>query len=107
VLSLPAALTLLNDSSGPRKTRGELPDVLPTDDILRNILDEKEIECFLTGAGVSYFEMRRTDRLQPGTWLHFPLPGTELDALALPHYTILTKPDGINGSAGDWSGWEE
>jgi len=102
-----AALAILNDPAGPRKSRGGLPDVLPSDDILRYILDEKDIECYCTGAGVPFFDMRRTDRLQRGTWLHFPVPAGELEIMSLPHYTIHTKGDGKNGSAGGWTGWDE
>lgn len=102
-----SALSILNDPAGPRKSRGGLPDVQPADDILRYILDEKEIECYMTGAGISFFDMRRTDRLQPATLLHFPVPATELEIILLPHYTIHATPDGIDGSAGDWSGWDE
>lgn len=77
------------------------------DDILRYILDEKEIECCTTGAGISYFDMRRTDRLQPQTLLHFPIPATELEVMLIPHYTIHATADGIDGSAGNWTGWDE
>ncbi len=101
------ALAILNDPTGPRKVRGGLPDVLPSDDILRYILDEKEIECYNTGADVPYFDMRRTDRLQPGTWLHFPVPAGELHIMKLPHYTIHAIADGIEGSAGGWIGWDQ
>ena len=102
------AVAILNDPAGPRKVRGGLPDIDPAvDDVLRLILDEKDIECYNTGAGVPYFDMRRTDRLQPGTWLHFPIPAKELIMLNLPVYTIYTLSDGINGSAGDWTGWDE
>jgi hypothetical protein len=101
------AIAILNDVSGPRKVRGGLPDVLLSDDILRYILDEKEIECFCTGTGISFFDMRRTDRLQRGTWLHFPIPATELGLLLVPHYTIHSFFDGIDGSAGNWTGWDE
>ena len=102
-----AALAILNDPAGARKVRGQLPDVADTDDVLRLILDEKDIECFLTGPGVPYFDMRRTDRLQPATLLHFPVPATELEISELPHYTINAVNDGVDGSAGDWSGWDE
>lgn len=106
--NIAGAVAILNDPSGPRKVRGQLPDADPgTDDILRLILDEKEIECYTTGAGVPYFDMRRTDRLQPGTWLHFPVPAGELEILSLPHYTIHTLADGIEGSAGGWRGYDE
>ena len=102
------AVAILNDPSGPRKVRGQLPDVDPaTDDVLRLIFDEKEIECYTTGAGVPYFDMRRTDRLQAGTWLHFPVPAGELEMMNLPHYTIHTIADGVEGSAGGWTGYDE
>ena len=77
------------------------------DDILRYILDEKEIECFLTGVGVPFYDMRRTNRLQPATLLHFPVPCTVLETMGLPHYTIHAMADGVEGSAGNWTGWDE
>lgn len=101
------ALAILNDPEGPRKVRGLLPDLTSEDDILRYILDEKEIECYCTGAGISYFDMRRTDRLQAGTLLHFPVPATELELMRLAHYTIHAFNDGIEGSNGGWTGWDE
>lgn len=101
------ALAILNVPAGPRKVRGGLPDITPGEDILRLILDEKEIECYLTGAGVSFFDMRRTDRLQPGTLLHFPVPATELLIMGLPNYTINAVADGVQASAGGWTGWDE
>lgn len=102
------AVAILNDPDGPRKVRGGLPDVdQATDDVLRLILDEKDIECFLTGGGIGYYDMRRTDRLQPATLLHFPVPATELEISGLEHYTIHAVADGVDGSAGDWSGWDE
>ena len=100
------ALAILNDPEGPRKVRGNLPDVEENEDVLRYILDEKEIECFLTGAGISYFDMRRTDRLQKGTLLQFPIPCTELEIMLLDIYTITNDHDGINGSNGGWKGWD-
>ncbi len=101
------AVTILNDPTGPRKVRGLLPDVnQATDDVLRLILDEKDIECHMAGGGVPFFDMRRTDRLQPQTLLHFPVPATELEISALPIYTISNTADGISGSAGDWTGWD-
>jgi hypothetical protein len=100
------AVAILNDPDGARKFRGQLPDVAASDDILRIILDEKDIECFLTGGGIPFYDMRRTDRLQPQTLLHFPVPATELEISQLPHYTIKAVADGVDGSAGNWSGWD-
>ncbi len=68
------AKAILNSATGPRKVRGGCPDVTSTDNavILRYILDEKDIECHLTGAGVPFYDMRRTDRLQPADTSTFP-----------------------------------
>ena len=101
------ARAILNDAAGPRKVRGQVADVLASDDVLRYILDEKDIECFLTGAGVPFYDMRRTDRLQPQTLLHFPVPATELEISDLPHYTINAVADGVDGSSGNWTGWDK
>jgi starch-binding outer membrane protein, SusD/RagB family len=102
------ALAILNSPTGPRKVRGEVADITSTNvaTVLRYILDEKDIECFLTGAGIPFYDMRRTDRLQPATLLHFPVPATELEISGLPHYTINAVADGIDGSAGNWTGWD-
>jgi len=103
-----AAVAILNDPAGPRKVRGQLPDVnQATDDVLRLILDEKEIECYGTGAGVSFFDMRRTDRLQKGTLLHFPVPATELELIGEPYYTIYSEAFGTDSSNGGWTGYDE
>ena len=104
-----SALAILNSPTGARKVRGLCADITDTsvDVVLRYIMDEKDIECYLTGAGIPFFDMRRTDRLQPGTLLHFPVPAGELEILKLPHYTIEAIPDGINASAGGWTGWDE
>ena len=102
------AVAILNDPTGPRKTRGQCEDVdQATDDVLKLILDEKDIECFLTGGGIGYYDMRRTDRLQPATLLHFPVPATELEISGLEHYTINAVADGVDGSAGDWTGYDD
>lgn len=102
------AVAILNDPSGPRKVRGQLPDVnQASDDVLRLILDEKEIECYGTGAGVSFYDMRRTDRLQKGTLLHFPVPATELELIGEPFYTIYSEAFGTDSSSGGWTGYDE
>lgn len=59
------------------------------------------------GMGISYFDMRRTDRLQAGTLLQFPVPAIQLEILDLEKYTFSFKPDGIEGSAGNWTGWDQ
>jgi hypothetical protein len=104
---VPGAVAILNSPTGARKVRGQLPDVTSTvaADVLRIILDERDIELFFTGMGISYFDMRRTDRLLTGTILHFPVPATELEITNVPVYTISGSPDGINISNGSWTGY--
>jgi hypothetical protein len=103
-----AARDILNNADNPRKLRGQCADVTASGaELLRYITDEKDIECFLTGAGVPFFDMRRFDRLQPATLLHFPVPATELEINQLDHYTINAVADGVQGSNGDWTGWDD
>lgn len=100
------AAAILNDSNLPRIARGELPPVAATlDDVLKAIFYERYIELFHNGYLISFCDMRRTDELQQGTPLHFPVPGKELLALGLELYTFggYGNADGINTSAGgDW-----
>jgi starch-binding outer membrane protein, SusD/RagB family len=101
------AVTILNSPSGARKVRGLLPDVTASSaaEVIQIILDEKDVELFDSGMGIGYFDMRRTDRLQSGTILHFPIPATELQIANIPVYTISGAPDGINISKGGWTGY--
>jgi hypothetical protein len=103
------ARAILNDPEGARKVRGGCPDVTASGwDLLHYILDEKDIECYITGAGTPYFDMRRTDRLTQGTILHFPVPATELESSNIEWYTINAVADGVQGSAegNGWTGWD-
>ncbi len=100
------AVSILNDPNGARKVRGQLPDVTSTSasDVLGYVFYEKVVECFDTGMGVEFFDMRRRDMLQSGTILHFPVPATELEIAQIPVYTIGGTPDGENVSQGSWTG---
>jgi len=104
---IPGAKAILNSPTGARKSRGLLPDVTATvaADVLRIIWDEKDIELMYTGMGISFFDMRRTNRLLIGTILHFPVPVGELEIGNIPVYTIEGAPDGINISNGAWTGY--
>jgi hypothetical protein len=104
---IPGAVTILNSPAGARKVRGQLPDVTSNvaADVLRIIMDERDIELFFTGMGISFCDMRRTDRLLSGTILHYPVPATELEITNVPIYTISGSPDGINISNGGWTGY--
>ena len=102
------AVAILNDPDGARKTRGGLADVTATDaaTVLLRIFDEKDVELITTGVGIGFFDMRRRDRLQSGTILHFPVPATELEIVQVPVYTIGGTPDGENVSMGSWTGYD-
>lgn len=101
------AIAVLNDPEGPRKSRGELPD-LPSGTDREQILDaifyERDIELIATGMGISFFDMRRRDMLQTGSLLHFPIPEVELNLLDLDYYTYggVENADGNNTSNGGW-----
>ena len=103
--NLAGAATILNDPAGARKARGGLPDVTLSraSEALEIIFDERAIELILTQAGTAYFDMRRRDRLQAGTPLHFPVPASELEILGLSNYTT----DGPGDlSKGCWKGYD-
>lgn len=102
------AVLILNDPNGARKVRGLLPDVTSTEaaTVLLRIFDEKDVELMNTGMGIGYFDMRRRDRLQSGTIMHFPVPATELEIIQFPVYTIGGTPDGENVSMGSWTGYD-
>jgi starch-binding outer membrane protein, SusD/RagB family len=100
------AVAILNDPANPRKSRGNLPDVAASEsDILAAIFYERYTELFHCGWMIHFHDMRRTDQLQRGTPLHFPVPGKELEALGMEIYTFggWDNADGVNTSnGGDW-----
>jgi len=103
--NLPAAIDMLNQSS--RVTRGNLPPMSSSasaDQVLDSIFYERYIEFFVAGFGTAFFDMRRTDKLQYGTMLHFPIPARELNIVGLPLYTFggVENADGVNTSNGGW-----
>lgn len=106
-----AAIDILN--TGSRTTRGGLPPI-PGDaveaEVSEAIFYERQIELFAHSCGTGFFDMRRRDYLQPGTLLHFPIPGDELLILDLPYYS-LGGNIGIEGTdysaaTSGWPGWE-
>jgi starch-binding outer membrane protein, SusD/RagB family len=100
------AITILNNPSGARKLRGNLPDAISANakEALWTIFYERDIELILSGMGISYFDMRRRDMLQRSTILHFPVPARELELMHKEVYSILGEPDGENVSEGSWTG---
>lgn len=99
------AIDIIN--AGTRVTRGNLdpvPNGASFDDILDAIVYERAIELYLTGCGLPFFDMRRMDKLQCGTPLHFPIPGQQLNVMLMPQYTFggVDNADGINTAMDGW-----
>jgi hypothetical protein len=91
---LAQAAQLINNS---RVTRGQLAPATAGDgatELLNKLYYERQVELFNT-SGVELYDARRTDRLEPGTVRHLPVPAKELEVLALPIYTFggVGKPD--------------
>ncbi len=86
---LPGAIADINESS--RVTRGNLAP-LPTNTSQTEVLDaifyERYIELYNTAVGSGYFDRRRIDQLQIGTFSHFPVPATELEVIEEDIYTL-------------------
>lgn len=104
---LAEAIAVLNDDNLPRNARGELDDLPETAskaEILNAIFYERDIELIAQGFMVGFYDMRRRDMLQKGTYLHYPVPGKELETLGLPIYTFggESNADGVNTSNGGW-----
>ncbi len=107
----PGAIAILNAS--PRVTRGGLAllDAGATDtEVMDAIMYERTIELFCHSMGQGFFDMRRTNQLQPGTVLHFPIPGKELETLGEDYYSLGGSfgEAGIDYAAPDWGwpGWD-
>ena len=101
-----AAATIIN--SGTRTTRGHLPNVSNNgNDVMKAIFYERTIELPLTGMGIEYFDMRRTDQLQDGSLLHFPIPAQQLEILQKPFYTYggINPQYGVPGQDVAINGW--
>ncbi len=100
------AAAILNDPGNERKVRGQLPDLAADQaTVLDAIFYEREIELANNGWMLHFGDMRRRDLLQQGTPLHYPVPGSELEALEIEIYTFggYHNADGVNTSdGGDW-----
>ena len=107
-LLLAEAKARLNESdafsvvnAGSRVTRGNLTPLAGTatqTEILDAIFYERYIELFNTAVGSGFFDRRRTNQLQVGTFRHLPVPATELEVLVEDLYTLgglTTDPTGI------------
>ncbi|MFW6290149.1 MAG: RagB/SusD family nutrient uptake outer membrane protein [Mariniphaga sp.] len=98
------AADVLNASA--RVTRGNLP-ALPADQtqIAEAIHYERMVELMLSGMGIQYFQMRKEDKLQQGTILHFPIPGSQLDVMQMEYYTF-GAGTGVAGQDYSNGGWQ-
>jgi starch-binding outer membrane protein, SusD/RagB family len=101
---LQEAADVMNASA--RVSRGNLP-ALPADQvqIAQAIHYERMVELMLSGMGIQYFQMRKENKLQPGTILHFPIPGSQLDVMQMEYYTFGagTGVAGVDFSNGGWN----
>lgn len=92
-------------NAGSRVVRGTLAPVAASKaDILNAVFYERNIELMLSGIGIQYFDMRRNDKLQKGTLLHFPVPASQLEVMLMPFYTFgaTTGVAGQDYSNGGW-----
>jgi len=100
---LDEAAAALNTSA--RVTRGGLPAVPENKEaILAAVHYERMIELMISGFGIQYFQMRKSDLLQKGSILHFPIPGAQLEVTQAPYYTFgaTTGVAGVDYSNGGW-----
>lgn len=101
--NLTGAADIIN--AGTRVTRGGLAAIGATATEVENaIFHERNIELFCSGIGVEFFTMRKADKLQPGTPLHLPIPGQQLDVNLLEYYTF-GKDQGVAGQDYSNGGW--
>lgn len=92
------AADIINTS--PRVTRGGLPQVPADQDcIFDAIHQERMVELMSSGMGIQFFQMRKEDKLQPGSPLHYPIPGSQLEIMEMEYYTF-------GGTAGETGGVE-
>tara|TARA_R110002049_G_scaffold993_3_gene7182 strand:- start:60278 stop:61795 length:1518 start_codon:yes stop_codon:yes gene_type:complete len=92
---------VLDVNASSRVTRGNLAPLLitaPKADVLDAIFYERYIELFNTAVGSGFFDRRRTNQLQVGTFRHLPVPATELQVLSEDLYTlggVTADPTGV------------
>ena len=86
---LGGAVITVNESS--RVTRGKLDQLAASaskTEIIDAIFYERYIELFNSACGTGFFDRRRTNQLQVGTFRHFPVPATELQVIEDELYTL-------------------
>lgn len=111
--NLSDAITLINN--GTRTSRGNLAPLANTatkEEVLDAVFYERYVELFNTALGGGFFDRRRTNQLQIGTFRHFPVPASILQVISqelytfggatndptgmVPHYNIESNPARTN-----------
>jgi starch-binding outer membrane protein, SusD/RagB family len=76
-------------NAGTRVTRGKLAPVAATaNEVEAAIWHERFIELYCSAMGNEFCFMRKADKLQPGTPLHFPIPGQQLEVNLMEPYSF-------------------
>ncbi|MBN2166811.1 MAG: hypothetical protein JW717_11090 [Marinilabiliaceae bacterium] len=102
---LPEAANIINN--GTRTIRGKLPNIDANyDEIAGAIFHERNVELMNSNIGTEFFAMRKSDMLQNGSFLHFPIPGAQLEVQLMDYYTFGGK-QGVPGIDVSVGGWEE
>jgi hypothetical protein len=102
--NLAEAASIINN--GTRVTRGGLPTIGATaTEIDDAIYRERLVELFCSGLGIEFCTLRKKDLLQEGSFLHFPIPGQQLEVNNMDNYTFgpETGRPGIDYSTGGWN----
>lgn len=100
---LAGAAAVIN--AGTRVTRGNLPPVAAVaQEIADAIHYERVVEFAYTAPFIGFCEMRKENLLQAGTLLHFPVPGTALEAIPAEYYTY-GGTEGVAGEDYSTGGW--
>lgn len=92
-------------NAGTRVTRGNMPPVAANAQAIADaIFHERNIELFCSGLAIEFFTMRKAELLQQGSFLHFPVPGSQLEVLEIEYYTFGADKGvpGVDVSNGGW-----
>lgn len=92
-------------NAGTRVTRGGLAPVASTAaDVEAAIFHERNIELHTTTPCLEFFTMRKANKLQAGTPLHFPIPGQQLEVNQMENYSF-GPGKGVAGEDYSNGGW--
>ena len=91
--------------SSDRTTRGNLPALADDSfDTLAGALHyENIVGLHSNGSAIGLAYMRRWDRLQEGSYLHLPVPASELEVQGIPLYTFGGSGNGAEAGTADGS----